>query len=71
MGEVLPAGIVVSLITEYSCSSLIPHAGIVVSLITEYFKGAKLPSIRRKLYTVVRLLLSSIGVGRWILIFSR
>uniref|UniRef100_A0A0E0GSU4 Pre-rRNA-processing protein RIX1 N-terminal domain-containing protein n=1 Tax=Oryza nivara TaxID=4536 RepID=A0A0E0GSU4_ORYNI len=45
-------------------SSLLPHAGSVVMLITEYFKGAKLPAVRRKLYTIVRLLMSSMGVGR-------
>ncbi|TVU09026.1 hypothetical protein EJB05_42465 [Eragrostis curvula] len=44
-------------------SSLIPHAGIVVMVISEYFNRTKLPAIRRKLYTVVRLLLSSMGVG--------
>uniref|UniRef100_A0A0E0A981 Pre-rRNA-processing protein RIX1 N-terminal domain-containing protein n=1 Tax=Oryza glumipatula TaxID=40148 RepID=A0A0E0A981_9ORYZ len=44
-------------------SSLLPHAGSVVTLITEYFKGAKLPAVRRKLYTIVRLLMSSMGVG--------
>ncbi|KAL6909796.1 hypothetical protein ACP4OV_001455 [Aristida adscensionis] len=45
------------------CSSLIPHAGIVVMIIEEYFKRAKLPAIRRKIYTIVQLLLSSMGFG--------
>jgi hypothetical protein len=40
-------------------------------LIAEYFKKAKLPPLRRKLYTVVRLLLSSMGVGRWFLDYTR
>uniref|UniRef100_A0A0E0LBD4 Pre-rRNA-processing protein RIX1 N-terminal domain-containing protein n=1 Tax=Oryza punctata TaxID=4537 RepID=A0A0E0LBD4_ORYPU len=44
-------------------SSLLPHAGSVVTLVTEYFKRAKLPAVRRKLYTIVRLLMSSMGVG--------
>uniref|UniRef100_A0A0E0E1K5 Pre-rRNA-processing protein RIX1 N-terminal domain-containing protein n=1 Tax=Oryza meridionalis TaxID=40149 RepID=A0A0E0E1K5_9ORYZ len=44
-------------------SSLLPHAGSVVTLITEYFKRAKLPAVRRKLYTIVQLLMSSMGVG--------
>ncbi|XP_040381262.1 uncharacterized protein LOC102713004 [Oryza brachyantha] len=45
------------------CSSLITHASILVKLISEYFKRAKLPAVRRKLYTIVRLLLSSMGFG--------
>uniref|UniRef100_A0A0D9WQE1 Pre-rRNA-processing protein RIX1 N-terminal domain-containing protein n=1 Tax=Leersia perrieri TaxID=77586 RepID=A0A0D9WQE1_9ORYZ len=45
------------------CSSLLPHAGSIVTLVTEYFKRAKLPALRRKIYAIVRLLLSSMGVG--------
>ncbi|KAL5199519.1 hypothetical protein ABZP36_020722 [Zizania latifolia] len=44
-------------------SSLLPHAASIVSIITEYFKRAKLPAVRRKLYTIVQLSLSSMGVG--------
>uniref|UniRef100_A0A0E0PXI2 Pre-rRNA-processing protein RIX1 N-terminal domain-containing protein n=1 Tax=Oryza rufipogon TaxID=4529 RepID=A0A0E0PXI2_ORYRU len=52
-------------------SSLLPHAGSVVTLITEYFKGAKLPAVRRKLYTIVRLLMSSMGVERGLDLFNK
>ncbi|XP_025811287.1 uncharacterized protein LOC112889030 isoform X7 [Panicum hallii] len=51
-------------------SSLTPYAGIIVMLIAEYFKKAKLPPLRRKLYTVVRLLLSSMGVGMAVQLFQ-
>ncbi|XP_022681503.1 uncharacterized protein LOC101761096 isoform X3 [Setaria italica] len=51
-------------------SSLVPHAGTVVMLIAEYFKKAKLPALRRKLYTIVQLLLSSMGVGMAVQLFQ-
>ncbi|KAG8075723.1 hypothetical protein GUJ93_ZPchr0006g43460 [Zizania palustris] len=44
-------------------SSLFPHAASIVSIITEYFKRENLPAVRRKLYTIVQLSLSSMGVG--------
>ncbi|KAL6602713.1 hypothetical protein ACP70R_043074 [Stipagrostis hirtigluma subsp. patula] len=44
-------------------SSLIPHAAIVVTPVAEYFKRAKLSATRRKLYTIVQLLLESMGSG--------
>ncbi|XP_072960593.1 uncharacterized protein [Typha angustifolia] len=44
-------------------SQLLPHAANVVQLLREYFKRAKLPSLRVKVYSVVQLLLISMGVG--------
>ncbi|KAJ0988331.1 hypothetical protein J5N97_006687 [Dioscorea zingiberensis] len=44
-------------------SQLLPHAANVVRLLTEYFRRAVLPPIRIKLYSIVQILLISMGVG--------
>ena len=52
------------------CSQLLPHAANIVRLITDYFEIAKLPAMRTKVYSIVQLLLTSMGVGRWFLFLS-
>ncbi|XP_028549225.1 proline-, glutamic acid- and leucine-rich protein 1-like isoform X2 [Dendrobium catenatum] len=44
-------------------SQLLPHGANVVRLLTEYFRRARMPSIRRKVYSIVQMLLISMGVG--------
>nr|XP_009403178.1 PREDICTED: proline-, glutamic acid- and leucine-rich protein 1 [Musa acuminata subsp. malaccensis]XP_018683559.1 PREDICTED: proline-, glutamic acid- and leucine-rich protein 1 [Musa acuminata subsp. malaccensis] len=44
-------------------SQLLPHAANVARILTEYFRRATLPAIRIKLYSVIQLLLISMGVG--------
>ncbi|XP_066317836.1 uncharacterized protein [Miscanthus floridulus] len=44
-------------------SQLLPHGASIIRLITEYFKIAKLPTLRTKAYSILRLLLTAMGVG--------
>ncbi|PNT66437.1 hypothetical protein BRADI_3g11327v3 [Brachypodium distachyon] len=44
-------------------SQLLPHAANIVRLVMDYFKIAKLPTMRTKVYRIVQLLLTSMGVG--------
>ncbi|XP_043704243.1 proline-, glutamic acid- and leucine-rich protein 1 [Telopea speciosissima] len=44
-------------------SQLLPHAADVVRLLTEYFRRCAHPSLRIKVYSIMRMLLISIGVG--------
>ncbi|XP_039124544.1 proline-, glutamic acid- and leucine-rich protein 1 [Dioscorea cayenensis subsp. rotundata] len=44
-------------------SQLLPHAANVVRLVTEYFRRAVLAPIRIKLYSIIQILLISMGVG--------
>ncbi|CAD6248182.1 unnamed protein product [Miscanthus lutarioriparius] len=44
-------------------SQLLPHGASIIRLITEYFKIAKLPTLRTKAYSILQLLLTSMGVG--------
>ncbi|KAL0919984.1 hypothetical protein M5K25_009080 [Dendrobium thyrsiflorum] len=44
-------------------SQLLPHGANVVRLLTEYFRRARMPLIRRKVYSIVQMLLISMGVG--------
>lgn len=44
-------------------SQLLPHGANVVRLLTEYFQRSRLPSLRIKVYSIVRMLLISMGVG--------
>ncbi|KAE8782287.1 proline-, glutamic acid- and leucine-rich protein 1 [Hordeum vulgare] len=44
-------------------SQLLPHGANIVRLVTDYFKIAKLPTTRTKAYSIVQLLLTSMGVG--------
>ncbi|XP_020683452.1 proline-, glutamic acid- and leucine-rich protein 1-like [Dendrobium catenatum] len=43
-------------------SQLLPHGANVVRLLTEYFRSARMPSIRRKVYSIMQMLIS-MGVG--------
>ncbi|KAK8629712.1 hypothetical protein V6N13_078543 [Hibiscus sabdariffa] len=42
---------------------LLPHSAYIVRVITRYFKRCALPELRIKLYSIVRMLLLSMGVG--------
>lgn len=42
---------------------LLPHGSNIVLLLTEYFRRAKLPSIRTKVYSILHMLLISMGAG--------
>ncbi|XAR53501.1 hypothetical protein NMG60_11022080 [Bertholletia excelsa] len=44
-------------------SQLLPHAAEIVRLLTEYFKRCVLPDMRIKVYSIIRTLLFSMGVG--------
>ncbi|KAK9282790.1 hypothetical protein L1049_011011 [Liquidambar formosana] len=44
-------------------SQLLPHAAEIVRLLTEYFKTCALPELRIKVYSIIRILLISMGVG--------
>lgn len=52
----------------FSCSQLLPHAANIVRLLTEYFRRATLPSIRIRVYSIMQILLISMGVGKSYLI---
>ncbi|XP_052199109.1 uncharacterized protein LOC127806114 isoform X2 [Diospyros lotus] len=45
------------------CSQLLPHAAEIVLLLTEYFTRCALPDLRIKVYSIIRILLMSMGVG--------
>ncbi|GMI72535.1 hypothetical protein like AT1G30240 [Hibiscus trionum] len=42
---------------------LLPHSAYIVRVITRYFKTCALPDLRIKLYSIVKMLLLSMGVG--------
>ncbi|KAE8689576.1 Detected protein of unknown function [Hibiscus syriacus] len=42
---------------------LLPHSAYVVRVVTRYFKICALPELRIKLYSIIRMLLLSMGVG--------
>ncbi|RLM80182.1 proline- glutamic acid- and leucine-rich protein 1-like isoform X2 [Panicum miliaceum] len=44
-------------------SQLLPHGASIIRLVTEYFKMAKLPTLRTKAYSILQLLLTSMGIG--------
>ncbi|KAG1366435.1 proline-, glutamic acid- and leucine-rich protein 1 [Cocos nucifera] len=44
-------------------SQLLPHAANIVRLLTEYFRRATLPNIRIRVYSIMQILLISMGVG--------
>ncbi|KAJ4972716.1 hypothetical protein NE237_005890 [Protea cynaroides] len=50
-------------ITKGVRSQLLPHAADVVRLLTEYFRRCAHPSLRIKVYSIMRMLLISMGVG--------
>lgn len=49
---------------DFICSQLLPHAAYVVRLVTRYFRSCALPELRIKLYSITRMLLTSMGVGK-------
>ncbi|XP_021679004.1 uncharacterized protein LOC110663860 isoform X2 [Hevea brasiliensis] len=44
-------------------SQLLPHAAYVVRLVKEYFRRCKLSELRTKIYSIIKMLLISVGVG--------
>ncbi|TYI24004.1 hypothetical protein ES332_A06G203700v1 [Gossypium tomentosum] len=42
---------------------LLPHSAYIVRVVTRYFKRCSLPELRIKLYSIIRMLLLSMGVG--------
>ncbi|CAH9108599.1 unnamed protein product [Cuscuta epithymum] len=54
--------LIITLVKELH-SQLLPHAAGIVRLLTDYFDRCALPELRIKLYSVVKVLLLSMGVG--------
>ncbi|KAB1210289.1 Proline-, glutamic acid- and leucine-rich protein 1 [Morella rubra] len=52
-----------SAIIKGTRSQLLPHAASIVRLITSYLKRCALPELRIKVYSILRVLLISMGVG--------
>ncbi|XP_030526574.1 proline-, glutamic acid- and leucine-rich protein 1 [Rhodamnia argentea] len=50
-------------LTKGMRSQMLPHAAYIVRLIMRYFKNCSLPELRVKLYSIIRTLLMSMGVG--------
>ncbi|KAF3653720.1 putative cytochrome c oxidase assembly protein COX15-like [Capsicum annuum] len=44
-------------------SQLLPHVGSIIRLLTNYFETSTLPELRIKVYTIMNVLLMSLGVG--------
>uniref|UniRef100_A0A2P2LE81 Pre-rRNA-processing protein RIX1 N-terminal domain-containing protein n=1 Tax=Rhizophora mucronata TaxID=61149 RepID=A0A2P2LE81_RHIMU len=44
-------------------SQLLPHAAYTVQLVKKYFRRCGLPDLRKKLYSVTKMLLISMGIG--------
>lgn len=44
-------------------SQLLPHVADIARLLTEYFRKCALPELRTKVYSIIRILLMSMGVG--------
>jgi hypothetical protein len=44
-------------------SQLLPHAADIVRLLTKYFSKSELPELRIKVYSIIKILLTSMGVG--------
>ena len=47
------------------CSQLLPYAAEIVRLLTAYFRTCALPELRVKVYSVIKILLMSMGIGMW------
>lgn len=45
------------------CSQLLPHAADIMRLLTVYFRMCALPELRIKVYSVIKILLMSMGIG--------
>lgn len=50
--------------STFLCSQMLPHAAYIVRLIMGYFKNCSLPELRVKIYSIIRTLLMSMGVGK-------
>ncbi|KAI6669301.1 hypothetical protein NL676_004186 [Syzygium grande] len=50
-------------LTKGMRSQMLPHAAYIVRLIMGYFKNCSLPELRVKIYSIIRTLLMSMGVG--------
>uniref|UniRef100_A0A2P2IU52 Uncharacterized protein n=1 Tax=Rhizophora mucronata TaxID=61149 RepID=A0A2P2IU52_RHIMU len=46
-----------------SCSQLLPHVAYIVRHVKELFRRCKLPDLRKKLYSAMKMLLISMGIG--------
>lgn len=44
-------------------SQLLPHAAHIIRIVTEYLKSCELPQLRIKLYSLIKMMLMSMGVG--------
>ncbi|XP_071707764.1 uncharacterized protein [Rutidosis leptorrhynchoides] len=44
-------------------SQLLPHGAHIIRIVTEYFTNCQYPDLRIKLYTIVKLMMLSMGVG--------
>ncbi|XP_004249969.1 uncharacterized protein [Solanum lycopersicum] len=44
-------------------SQLLPHVGSIIRLLTNYFETSTLPELRIKVYSIMKVLLLSLGVG--------
>lgn len=44
-------------------SQLLPHAADIARILTEYFRRCALPELRIKVYSIIRILVTSMGVG--------
>lgn len=45
------------------CSQLLPHVVDMTRFLSEYFKTCGLPELRVKVYSILKVLLMSMGVG--------
>ncbi|KAF8008951.1 hypothetical protein BT93_J0064 [Corymbia citriodora subsp. variegata] len=50
-------------LTKGMRSQMLPHAAYIVRLIMRYFKNCSLPELRVKVYSIIRTLLMSMGIG--------
>ncbi|KAK6933543.1 Pre-rRNA-processing protein RIX1, N-terminal [Dillenia turbinata] len=44
-------------------SQLLPHAARIIRILTEYFQRCQVPMLRVKVYSIIKILLISVGVG--------
>lgn len=50
-------------LTKVMRSQMLPHAAYIVRLIVRYFKNCSLPELRVKVYSIIKTLLMSMGIG--------
>ena len=44
--------------------SVVPHVADITRLLTEYFRTCALPELRIKVYSIMKVLLMSMGIGK-------